>query len=123
MSSLLCGHCALGTIEVDILRRLNGKGPADPRLSPASAPALPRVVTALKRFTCARSTDGEPPTQPPDERVVRYFAYPDWKFDRLREEFPTGATKRGADIGPDEWTNLRIDIDTRLMVAVNEPRR
>ena len=35
--------------------------------------------------------------------AVQYFAYPDWKFDRLREEFPDGRYEAGADIGPDEW--------------------
>ncbi|HEX6759012.1 MAG TPA: hypothetical protein VF086_11505 [Propionibacteriaceae bacterium] len=42
------------------------------------------------------------------------------RFDRPREEFPDGRYGAGADIGPDEWTTLRIDIDdTRLTVAVN----
>jgi hypothetical protein len=49
-----------GTIEADVLSRLSGKGPADARPSPASPTASPMVVTALKRSTCARSTDGRP---------------------------------------------------------------
>jgi hypothetical protein len=49
-----------GTIEVDILSRLNGKGPPTRGPSPASPTASPMVVTALKRSTCARSTDGRP---------------------------------------------------------------
>jgi hypothetical protein len=58
--------------------------------------------------------------QPRDQRAVQYFAYPDWKFDRLREEFPDGRYEAGADIGPDEWISVRIDINgTRLIVAVN----
>jgi hypothetical protein len=33
---------------------------------------------------------------------------------------PRRALRRGADIGPDEWISLRIDVDdTRLTVAVN----
>jgi hypothetical protein len=60
------------------------------------------------------------PPSPRDQRAVQYFAYPDWKFDRLREEFPDGRYEAGADIGPDERISLRIDIDgTRLIVAVN----
>jgi hypothetical protein len=79
------------------------------------------VVTALRRSTCARSTDGRPKRPAPGTSApLQYFAYPDWKSDRLRNEFPDGRYKAGADIGPDEWTNLRIDIDgTRLAVAVN----
>jgi hypothetical protein len=57
---------------------------------------------------------------PRDQRAVQYFAYPDWKFDRLRQEYPDGRYEAGADIGPDEWITLRIDIDgTRLTAAVN----
>jgi hypothetical protein len=41
------------------------------------------------------------------------------EFDRLRDEFPDGRYEAGADIGPDEWISLRIDIDgTRLTAAV-----
>jgi hypothetical protein len=29
-------------------------------------------------------------TSPRDQRAVQYFAYPDSKFDRLRQEFPDG---------------------------------
>lgn len=70
------------------------------------------VVTALKRFYL-RQLNGRKtnPPSPRDQRAVKYFAYPDWKFDRLGEEFPDGRYEAGADIGPDEWTTLRIDID------------
>jgi hypothetical protein len=40
------------------------------------------------------------PTEPSGQRAVQYFAYPDWKFDRLREEFPDGRFEAGADIAP-----------------------
>ena len=60
------------------------------------------------------------PPSPRDQRAVQYFAYPHWKVDRLREEFPDGRYEAGADIGPHEWITLRMDIDgTRLTVAVN----
>jgi hypothetical protein len=54
----------------------------------------------------------------------RYFAYPDWKFDRLREEYLDGRYEAAADIGPDEWIKLKIDIDdTRVSVSVNQIER
>jgi hypothetical protein len=79
------------------------------------------AVTALRRSTCAPSTAGSPTHPVPGtSATVQYIAYADWKFDRLREEFPDGRYEAGTDIGPDEWINLRIDIDdTRLSVAVN----
>jgi Domain of Unknown Function (DUF1080) len=110
-----------GTIEVDILSRLNGKGPADAR---AFAGVAYRITHGGDRFEAVylRPLNGwkTNPPSPRDQRAVQYFAYPDWKFDRLREEFPDGRYEAGADIGPDEWTNLRIEIDgTCLTVAVN----
>jgi hypothetical protein len=109
-----------GTIEVDILSRLNGKGPADAR---AFAGIAYRITDGGDRFEAVylRPLNGwkTNPPSPRDQRAVQYFAYPDWKFDRLCEEFP-GRYEAGADIGPNEWINLRIDIDgTRLTVAVN----
>ena len=109
-----------GTVEVDILSRLNGKGPDDAR---AFAGIAYRISDGGDRFEAVyvRPLNGwkANPPSPRDQRAVQYFAYPDWKFDRLREEFP-GRYETGADIGPDEWINLRIDIDdTRLSVAVN----
>jgi hypothetical protein len=110
-----------GTIEVDILSRLNGKGPADAR---AFAGIAYRIIAGSDRFEAVylRPLNGwkTNPPSPRDQRAVQYFAYPDGKFDRLREEFPDGRYEAGADIGPDEWVTLRIDIvDTGLRVAVN----
>jgi hypothetical protein len=43
-----------------------------------------------------------------------------WMFDRLRELYPDGDYEAGADIGPDEWITLKLDIDgTRLTATVN----
>jgi Domain of Unknown Function (DUF1080) len=89
---------------------------------PAPSPASP-TADGGDRFEAVylRPLNGWKTTRPPrDQRAVQYFAYPDWKFDRIREEFPDGRYEAGADIGPDEWITLRIDIDgTRLTVAVN----
>jgi hypothetical protein len=110
-----------GTIVVDILSRLNGKGPADAR---AFAGIAYRITDGGDCFEAVylRPLNGwkTNPPSPRDQRAVQYFAYPDWKFDRLREEFPDGRYEAGADIGPDEWITLKIDIEgTRLTVAVN----
>ena len=60
------------------------------------------------------------PPSPRDQRAIQYFAYPEWKFDRLREQYPDGDYEAGADIGPDEWITLKLDIDdTSLTANVN----
>ena len=110
-----------GTFEVDILSRLNGKGPADAR---AFAGIAYRVTADGERFEAVylRPLNGQKanPPSPRDQRAIQYFCYPEWKFDRLREEYPDGDYEAGADIGPDEWITLTLDIDdTRLTATVN----
>jgi 3-keto-disaccharide hydrolase len=110
-----------GTIQVDILSRLNGKGPADAR---AFAGVAYRITDGGDHFEAVylRPLNGRKtnPPSPRDQRAIQYFAYPDWPFDRLREIYPDGRYEAGADIGPDEWTNLKIDIqDTHLNIMVN----
>jgi hypothetical protein len=90
-----------GTIEVDILSRLNGKGSPDAR---AYAGVAYRISDGGDRFEAVylRPLNGwkSNPPSPRDQRAVQYFAYPDWKFDRLREEFRTGALKRAQTLAP-----------------------
>jgi hypothetical protein len=35
------------------------------------------------------------PPSPRDQRAIQYFAYPNWKFDRLREQYPDGGLRSG----------------------------
>jgi 3-keto-disaccharide hydrolase len=114
-----------GTIEVDILSRLNGKGPADAR---AFAGIAYRITDGGDHFEAVylRPLNGLKtiPPSPRDKRAMQYFAYPDWKFDRLREEYPDGRYEAAANIGPGEWITLKIDIDgTQVTVTVNDIER
>jgi hypothetical protein len=110
-----------GTIKVDILSRLNGKGPPDARafigLSYRITDPETHFETIYLRPLNGRKKN---PLSPRDKRAVQYFAYPDWKFNRLRKEYPDGHYESGADIADDEWITLRLDIDgTRVRVSVN----
>jgi hypothetical protein len=110
-----------GTIEVDILGRLNGKGLPDAR---AFVGLAYRVVDAEARFESVylRPLNGRKtnPPAPRDKRAIQYFAYPDWKFDRLRKEYPDGRYEAGADIADDEWIIFKLDIDdARVSVSIN----
>jgi hypothetical protein len=44
---------------------------------------------------------------------VQYFAYPEWNFERLREEYPDGRYESVADIGPDEWIQVLDLVETK----------
>jgi hypothetical protein len=110
-----------GTIEVDILGRLNGKGLPEAR---AFVGLAYRIVAAGARFESVylRPLNGRKKRPPPprERRAIQYFAYPDWKFDRLRKDYPDGRYEAGADIADDEWIALKLDIDgTRVGVTVN----
>jgi hypothetical protein len=110
-----------GTIEIDLLSRLNGKGPPDARafigISYRITEPEPHFETIYLRPLNGRKKH---PPSPRDRRAVQYFAYPDWKFDRLRRDFPDGHYEGGADIADDEWITLRLDVDeTNVRVAVN----
>jgi len=110
-----------GTIEVDLLGRLNGKGLPDAR---AFVGVAYRVVDGGAHFEAVylRPLNGRKTNPPPprDKRAIQYFAYPHWKFDRLRKEYPDGRYESGADIADDEWIGLTLDIDdARVKVSVN----
>jgi len=110
-----------GTIEVDLLSRLNGKGPPAAR---AFIGVSYRITDPEAHFETIylRPLNGrkKSPPSPRDRRAVQYFAYPDWKFDRLRQDFPDGHYESGADIAEDEWITLRLDVDERrVRVAVD----
>jgi hypothetical protein len=118
---LIPGNFKNGTIEVDVLGRLNGKGLPDAR---AFIGIAYRIVDGGARFESIylRPLNGRKTNPPPprDKRAIQYFAYPDWKFDRLRKEYPDGRYETGADIADDEWIRLRLDIDDiRVRVSIN----
>ncbi len=109
-----------GTMELDLLGRLNGKGLPDAR----AFVGLAYRVDDEARFEAVylRPLNGRKknPPSPRDKRAIQYFAYPDWKFGRLRREYPDGRYESGADIADDEWITLKLDIDdTRVRVSAN----
>ncbi len=113
-----------GTIEVDILSRLNGKTDFDSR---AFAGVVFHVRDDAAAFQCVylRSLNGRKvdPPAPRDQRAIQYFAYPDWPFDRLRTERPDGPYEAGADIGPDEWNTLCVTVgESRITATINDTR-
>ena len=70
-----------------------------------------RVNDNLSQFESVylRPTNGE--AQDPERRAhaVQYFSYPDWTFQRSREEAP-GQYEAPAPIGPDRWIHVRVKV-------------
>jgi hypothetical protein len=66
-----------------------------------------------------RPTNGRAEDQTRRNHSTQYFSYPGFDFNRLRREAP-GQYEAYADVVPDEWTHLRIDVsgaDARFYVG------
>jgi len=110
-----------GVLDVDILSRLT---PEAPEFARAFAGLAYHVTEGGDHFESVylRPTNGRKvkPPSPRDQRGIQYFSYPEWPFDRLREAHPDGRYEAGADIGPNEWMHLRLEIEpTRVIASVN----
>jgi hypothetical protein len=111
-----------GTIKVDLYGKLNGKGSRDARafigIAFRTGPDHQNFEAVYFRPTNGRKAQ---PGSPRDKRAVQYFSYPDWKFDRLRKDFPDGRYESGADITDNEWFAARLEIEgARVKVYVND---
>jgi hypothetical protein len=109
-----------GTISVDIRGRIR---PDAPDYARGFAGIAYRVVGTGSAFESVylRPANGlkVSPPSPRDQRAVQYFAFPDWKFDRLRAQ-AAGDYEAAANIAPDEWASVVLSVkDTMLNVTVN----
>ena len=81
-------------------------------------PALDRFESVYLRPTNGTLTN---PGSPRDQRGIQYFAYPDWPFDRLREEHPAGTYEAAAPITPGRWFRLSVNVaPDRITTSIND---
>jgi hypothetical protein len=121
---LLPGSFVDGTVSVDVLGRLRTDAPEYAR---AFIGLAYRVRDDDRGGLVYESVYLRPlngrrydPPAPRDRRAVQYYAYPDWKFDRLRADEPDGRWEAGADIAAGVWATLRLDVaGRRLVVSVD----
>jgi len=118
---MIPGDFKNGTISVNLFSQLRDDAPAYAR---AFAGLAYRISDSGDSFEAVyiRSLNGlkTKPESPRDKRAVQYFTYPNWRFERLRQEYPDGRFEAGANIGPAEWVNLKLEIDeTHLIVFVD----
>lgn len=110
-----------GVVEVDLLSRLSVGAPDYAR---AFAGIAYRIAAKLDSFEAVyvRPLNGAKvnPPGPRIQRALQYFEYPEWNFERLREDYPDGRYETRAEIGPDEWIHLRLEVhDSHLQVSVD----
>lgn len=107
-----------GSIEVKVLSRLLKTAPGFAR---GFIGVAFRVDDGNTQFQSVyvRPANGRDENQFRRNHTVQYFSYPDYKFDRLRKEFPE-TYETYADIGTDEWITLRLEIhDQKAKLYIN----
>lgn len=108
-----------GIIEVKVLSRLLKTAPDFARGFIGIAFMIDDNNTNFQSIYL-RPTNGRAENQFRRNHSVQYFSYPDYKFDRLRKEFPE-TYETYADIGMDEWITLRLKInDRKVNLYINE---
>lgn len=103
-----------GIIEVKLLSRLLTTAPDFARGFIGIAFMINDDNTGFQSIYL-RPTNGRSENQFRRNHTVQYFSYPNFKFDRLRKEFPE-TYETYADVGLNEWISLRIEIKNRKAI-------
>lgn len=115
---LLPDRLDTGTIAVDVRASIR-HGVSE--MSRGFAGLAFHITDDFTRFECVylRPANGtrENPPPPRDQRAIQYFSYPNWPFDRLREE-RAEEYERPADVGLDTWTRLTVQISAEKVTAL-----
>ena len=98
-----------GTIEVKVLSKLRHDAPADAR---GFIGLAFRINEGNSKFESIyiRPTNGRADDQIRRNHSIQYFSYPDFKFFRLRKEFPE-KYESYADMGLNEWIKIKIVVN------------
>jgi hypothetical protein len=97
-----------GTVEVKVLSRLLPDAPPFARGFIGVAFRVNEDNTEYESIYI-RPANGRADDQIRRNHAVQYYSYPDYKFDRLRKEYPE-RYETYADIGLDEWITMRIEF-------------
>lgn len=97
-----------GTIEVNVLSTLTPNASEGAR---GFIGVAFRINEDNSKFECfyIRPTNGRAEDQVRRNHSIQYFAYPDFKFPRLRKEFPE-KYESYADMGWNEWIRIKIVV-------------
>ena len=109
-----------GTIGVKVLSRLLKTAPPVAR---GFIGVAFRIEEQNAQFDAIylRPTNGRADDQLRRNHTIQYFSYPNYKFDKLRQEEYNGQYETYADIGLDEWIDVRIEIkDKKALLYLND---
>lgn len=109
-----------GVIEVKVLSKIQNPSPFP------GAHGFIGVAFRIKEDNSAfesiyfRPNVGRSESQFARNHTVQYFAYPDYKFQRLRNPEYRGQYETYADVGLNEWITMRMEIvDKKAKLHVN----
>jgi hypothetical protein len=108
-----------GIIEVKVLSRLLEDAPEFAR---GFIGVAFRIDESNSKFECIyiRPTNGRAEDQVRRNHSTQYFSYPDFKFDRLRQESPE-KYESYADMGLNEWITVKIEVkEEKAKLYLNE---
>lgn len=98
-----------GSIEVKVRSQLEDPLPLKGALGFIGLAYRVNPTDSAYESIYLRPGAGRSESQAMRNHTVQYYAYPDYKFDKLAKE--TGAAyETYADIGLDEWITMRIDV-------------
>lgn len=98
-----------GTIEVKVLSRLLKDAPAFARGFIGVAFRIDELTSKYESIYI-RPTNGRAEDQVRRNHSIQYYAYPDYKFDRLRKESPE-QYEAYSDMGLNEWIKMKIVVN------------
>ena len=98
-----------GTIEVKVLSRLHKDAPAWARGFIGLAFRIDEKNSKFESIYI-RPTNGRADDQIRRNHSIQYFAFPDYRFDKLRKTEPE-KYESYADMGLNEWITMRIEVE------------
>lgn len=102
-----------GTIEVTLLSQLQDPLPfKEARGFIGVAFRINNANSAFENLYL-RPTNGRSDNQFRRNHTIQYYAYPQYKFAKLREPQYKGIYETYADIGLNEWIRFRIEVENR----------
>src|SRR6476620_47298 len=111
-----------GTIEVKVLSRLLKTAPDFARGFIGIAFRINDSNTKYESFYI-RPTNARADDQVRRNHSVQYYSYPDYKFDRLRKEYPE-RYESYADMALNQWITLRIEVkDTQAKLFIDKSQQ
>lgn len=109
-----------GIFEVKVLSRLLAPSPFPPAQGFIGAAFRINQDDSAFESVYLRPNVGRSNNQLARNHTIQYFSYPNYKFDRLREE-SNGEFETYADIGMDEWITMRFEIqDKKATLFLND---